>query len=81
MAQKLEAYTFPKPGPVCKYPFDDWLDGGIWKLTSPEDFSVRPSSLRTNLFRQAGIRGGRVRTSIDGDSVIIQFIPGDSGES
>ena len=74
MARKLE--SFPA-GPGSRYPWDEWLDGGVWELMGGEDFTSKTSTFRANAQLQAKKRGGRTKSRLitsDGrDAVILQF--------
>lgn len=72
MATKIEAFTdAPRRS---KYPLDDWLDGGIWRLARGEDFEQSTTSMRSVLYTAAKRRGGSVmtRTIRDGDSEVLE---------
>ncbi len=60
------------------YPWDEWLDGAVWRLTPGTDFTVSASSF-TQAARMAAIRrDGHARTSQQDGHVIIQFTAGQS---
>lgn len=48
MAEKLSDFDWSTPSHLTKsdekavYPWDDWLDGDIWRLTRGEDFEPHP---------------------------------------
>jgi hypothetical protein len=47
MATKLKTFDFSVPSKLttsekATYPWDEWLDGDIWQLTSGEDFDGHP---------------------------------------
>jgi len=47
MATKLKTFDFSAPSKLttsdkATYPWDEWLDGDIWQLTSGEDFDGHP---------------------------------------
>jgi hypothetical protein len=47
MATRLKSFDFSAPSKLttsdkATYPWDDWLDGDIWQLTSGEDFDGHP---------------------------------------
>lgn len=35
------------------YPWHDWSDGSVWKITRGEDFSAKLESMRTQLYGRA----------------------------
>ena len=47
MATKLKTFDFSQPSRLttsdkATYPWDEWLDGDIWELTSGKDFDGHP---------------------------------------
>jgi len=77
MAEKLDTYDF-KMGGKTKYNWDQYFDGGIWKLSSGEDFPVAAKSFRQTVYAAARRRGIKVHVGmpfgIDGEVVVIQKI-------
>jgi len=73
MASVLKNFTFPKL--QAALPWDKWLDGRIWQLTAGEDFKVKINTMRLKAFLEAKKKGGKVRTNIRGNTIIIQFFP------
>lgn len=73
MAEVVESFGAGPHG-NHKYRWEEWLDGQAWKLTRGVDFTVSPNRFRqgSSLQVAAAKRGMRVRTHVDGDSVIIQ---------
>jgi len=73
MAEILEDYEFVQWGPQeCLYPYDEWFDGQIWKITKGIDFNCTLESMRISLFSQAKKRGMKIRTSKKDDTLIFQ---------
>ena len=73
MAEILENYDFPVWGPQeCRYPYDEWFDGQIWKITKGIDFNCTIESMRVSLWTTAKKRGMKIRTSKKGDALIFQ---------
>ncbi len=75
MAKVLEEFDFSRKGvkKKSKYPWDKWLDGGIWELNqegSPEaeiegaDFDIPVKNFRTNLYVAAKQRKLGVHTRL-----------------
>lgn len=62
MARKVD--EFPEVPSRSRYPWDTWLDGGIWELTQGEDFKGRAATFKSNARSQAKRRGGKVRARI-----------------
>ena len=80
MARKVE--EFPALKSQSKYPWDEWLDGGVWEFVAGEDFKGRTETFRSMAKTHAKRRGGRVRSRIvrsrDGDQpdkLYLQFEP------
>ena len=73
MASVLKNFTFPKLESALSW--DKWLDGRIWQLTAGEDFKIKIVSLRSVAAIKARKKGGRVRTNVRGNTVVLQFIP------
>lgn len=73
MAEKLKDYDFSGCG-HGKYPFPEWTDGSIYRLTKGRDFTVKPESMRSSLMRWSKDNGYLVSTKIDGDSVVFQML-------
>lgn len=79
MAEKLDNYQFSRHPHASKYPWDEWLDGSVWKLTKGEDFDVEPDSMTVTIYTTAKKRGHKVRTSKGPDFVVLQaYQPDDS---
>lgn len=69
--EKLDA--FPVHGNQA-YPWEQLLDGGIYRLKAGQDFKARPQSVRSLALGQARKRGGKVKTSILEGDLVIQFV-------
>ncbi len=76
MAEKMENYEFGGAGgPRPKYPWDEWLDGGTWRITRGADFDVKVASMRKAVFLAAQKHGLRIETRLEGDSLIFRATP------
>lgn len=76
MAERIETYQWKMGGGGgSKYPWDEWADGTIWRLTKEEDFPyANAKSLRVRLYKVANERGMKVRSAIeDGGALVFQF--------
>ena len=73
MAAVLKNFKFPQL--EAKLPWDKWLDGRIWQLTQGVDFKIKLDSFQQKAFQVAGKKGGKLRTNIRGNSVVLQFTP------
>ena len=70
MAKKLT--KFPDPVPAeSDYPWDDWLNGKIWRLTKGVDFDCLAASLRGGAHAQCRRRGLTLRATVRGDVVVL----------
>jgi hypothetical protein len=57
------------------YPWDEWFDGSIWKLTRGEDFDATTNSMRMMTYKNGERRGIKVKTSIqDENTLLIQAV-------
>ena len=59
MAERLDDFEWSRAGK--KYPWDQWFNGEVWKLTKGEDFTIRVDSMITSAYQIAKKRGVRVR--------------------
>lgn len=55
------------------YPWDEWTDGQSRELVFGEDFHVNPYTFRNYVYDVARRKGMKVKASMEGDSVFIQF--------
>ena len=78
MAKKLTNYEFGKA--KFKYPWDSWLDGGIYKLEHGKDFHGEVESMRVNIYTAAKRIGIRVRTSVEGADIVMQAYDDEEGK-
>lgn len=72
MAEKIEAFTIQKTR-SSRYPWDEWTDGSIWRITRGEDFDVKPVSVVGTIYSKAKARGLKVTVAYNDDSVEFQF--------
>jgi hypothetical protein len=72
MAEVLKNHVFSKRGNVEGYPYDQWLDGQVWKLIKDIDFNCNVQSMRVNLFNAARGRKIKIKTNIGSDYLIVQ---------
>lgn len=72
MATKLDTFPITPRRTQRSYPWDDWTDGGTWRLVRGEDFDQEVEAFRNKLYTQATKRGLKVRThkeQLDADQV------------
>lgn len=75
MAEPLSTYEFRGRGRPTRYPWDQWFDGRIWRLT-PDDFAgTTPIKFRQAALSAASRRRLPVKTRIEGDTVVMQATP------
>jgi hypothetical protein len=73
MAERMD--TFPDGAPTRRhYPWDEWLDGTVWRLQVGDDFSAKPPSMASMARARAAAKGKRCRVSIREDHIIIQAV-------
>jgi hypothetical protein len=75
MAQRITAFPITD-GPVRRrYPWDDWLDGSVWKLQAGVDFDADVDQFRNRCYTMAARRELSVRTTkvIEGDDIFLVF--------
>jgi hypothetical protein len=73
MAEKLESFDFGgHGGRRATYPWGEWLDGSIWKLTLGVDFSGSLNSFRNNIYVTARRKGRGVRLRIVEGAIVLQ---------
>lgn len=78
MSEKLDSFptSYTKKS---KYPWDEWFDGSVWKLTQKDDFpETKPTSFRVTIYTSAKNRGLSVRIhelDTDGSLVIQAYKP------
>jgi hypothetical protein len=78
MARKLESfkeggYTTPSRS---RYPWDEWMDGGIWEVKRGEDFQVSEKSMASTLYAQARAKNQRVSVRVADGKVAFMFMNG-----
>lgn len=75
MATRLEGFPEKAKHGNLRYPWDEWLDGGVWRLEKGTDFQCAVGSF-ANCARSAALgRGLRIKTHREGQAITIQAIP------
>lgn len=75
MAEILETFPADVRG-MPHYPWGEWLDGQVWKLTHGVDFQCVHASIRAAIYQAANRKGVKVQTTITEDgSVILRAYP------
>ena len=75
MAEVLDEFPGRKFGKGRRqiYPWNDWLDGRVWRLTRGTDFKSETKSFASTAAVAADRRGLKLRTTRpDADTVVIQ---------
>ncbi len=74
MAETLDRWPTDGKG-GARYPWNQWLDGQIWKLTRGEDFMRSPSAVRAAAWSYARYRHWKISCSVpDNNTLIIQRV-------
>ena len=73
MAELLTEFDFRKSS-HDGYPWDDWLNGQIWKLKKGEDFHAKSRSMVCNARVRAKKSGKQLRTATFDDYLVIQAV-------
>ena len=72
MSTILDSFPAGAPGGAKpKYPWGEWLDGRVWRLTRGFDFDCTIQSFRVMVHKSARDRGMKVRTVFDGEDAIV----------
>lgn len=72
MAEQLKSYEFTKSsGRRSKYPWDEWLDGTIWRVKQGEDFDIDTKNFRNSVRAAAFKRGLGVHTEVEDDKTLV----------
>jgi hypothetical protein len=71
MAEVLKNHVF-RNGNEEGYPYDQWLDGQVWKLIKGTDFNCGVKSMRVNLYNAARGRKIKIKTDLGSDYLIVQ---------
>ena len=76
MATNIDSFSAPQQrGIAAKYPYDQWFNGAIWRITQGEDFDCKPQNVRSTLRVQAWRKGLGFTSRIIGDTVEFQVAP------
>jgi len=78
MAEILDDFEFQgRGGFQQKYPYDQWLNGKVWKLLEGTDYECSIGSIRACVYTAAKRRGMVARTNLimEGKGLIIQAVP------
>lgn len=72
MAEVVNGYEFTKATRESKYPWGEWLDGRVWKLTSGVDFDTNAATFRDMCFNRVSGTDLKVRTRVKGNVIHLQ---------
>ncbi len=78
MAERLDEFEFRGRGGHPMYPWTEWFDGNIWKLTEGEDYnSTKPNNMRAQIYVAAVRHGLRAHVAIvdGGKAIVCQAYP------
>jgi len=78
MAERLKQFPTAHAGVNGgrRYPWDLYLDGSVWRLAQGRDYTCRGKSIVSQANKMGRMRGLRVRTVVEGDTVVIQASDG-----
>jgi hypothetical protein len=73
-AKAVRVKSLPPSKKSDAHPYEEWFDGGSYKLTQGKHFTAKMASMRVQLYRAAGARGVKLtlREYPDGKSFGIQ---------
>ena len=64
MSEVIEHYEFKPRGTWSKYPWDEWLDGRIWRIYEGTDVrNIR--TFRSYLYNRAYKRGCKIESALE----------------
>lgn len=73
MAETLAAHDFRNGHGNQKYPWQQWSDGEVWRITKGQDFAVEPRVMQGQI-KVRGTKEGRATvTNVQGDTVVFTF--------
>jgi hypothetical protein len=76
MAEKIESYEFGRGR--GKYPWEEWLDGNVWKATAGEDFDISAENFKASVYAAATKKRLKARVAVTEDgNVVWQAFPRD----
>lgn len=80
MAERLDEWPEEFSRYTARYPWTEWMDGKVWKITHGEDFQCEIENMRQNIYSKAFSNGMKARTTTRlADGVIVfQFITEDT---
>lgn len=79
MAEIVDKMPKSRAARPCLYPWQDWFDGRIWKLTKGTDFKHEATAFRLQVIVRASDFGQKVTTRVVGDDVYVQAKPSTNG--
>ena len=88
MAERLSSFDFTAQSAITsaeskgrnRYPWDDWFDGDIWKITRGEDFDAEPLMMERIIRTRASNKNHRAKVTLrhlpalngDAPSIVLQ---------
>lgn len=67
MAEPVESMPLTFNGKRAKYPWDEWLDGRVWKLVESDWYGQPIGSFRSTVYNAARARNKKVTFRSDGN--------------
>lgn len=75
MATKLDSFEFGRTREGVKHPWNEWLNGDIWKLVRGVDFKPTVANFRNAAYVEGKRRNLKVNTAqVDETTLVIQAI-------
>jgi hypothetical protein len=72
MAERVDAFpVVTLRGRGNGYPWDEWMDGSVWKLVQGDDFGATITNFLSSAWKEASKRGHGCKTHRDPDGVTV----------
>ena len=65
----------------AKYPWDEWTNGEIWKVSKGDDFDSEPKTFVQGLYAHAKRHGGKVKVGTLGEDAVVFSFSNPEGSS
>jgi len=76
MASRLREFPKDEKESEAQYPWGQWLDGSVWKITKDSDFHIGLGGFMYKVYSEASKRDLIVRVKLQDSSVVVQaFTP------
>ena len=81
MAEIIESHDFRNGHGNQKYPWADWGNGEVWRITQGSDFSVAPRVMQGQIKVRGTKEKRKTVTNVQGDVVVFAFQRHDESEA